>query len=143
VWKHIYKIKLPTIPNLPPQIENPCHHHPRVIALQAPQGFDFCHIYEHSIEIYDKQLEYLYVDITKNIKDIYSLMHINLQNTINKNNKRTKRGLLNIVGDGLKFLFGTATTNDYQKPAAVVTKLDRLSEELVDNTNNLKENYLA
>jgi hypothetical protein len=144
-----------TIPNLPPPLENPCHHAPwrtqisgrnnvtRIIQLQAPQGFDFCQIYEHSMEIYDTQSQYLYADVIKNIKDIYSLMHINLQNSTNKSTKRTKRGLLNIVGEGLKFLFGTATTNDYQKLAAVVTQLDRHSEELVDNTNHLKGELLS
>jgi hypothetical protein len=149
VWKHIYKIKLPAIPNLPTPIENPCHHDSwkknvtRIVELPAPQDFDFCNIYEHSVEIYDAQSQYLYADVIKNIKDIYSLMHINLQNNTNKGIKRTKRGLLNVVGDGLKFMFGTATMNDYQKLASVVTQLDRHSEELVDNTNHMKGELLS
>jgi hypothetical protein len=47
------------------------------------------------------------------------------------NNVRPKRGLLNLIGYGLKYLFGTADAHDVERLSAICDDLSKFKEKMM------------
>jgi hypothetical protein len=136
-WRHIYRLRLPQIPEKPPIMSNPCTHTSTTITLSAFTNFNLCDLYDELIDSYNKQSAILYDDIIRNMNAIYSYMHVPQDTT------RTKRGLFNFVGDAYKFLFGLSTTSDYERLLTVIHQLNQQSNSFATVTNAIKDELLS
>ena len=135
-WKHVYKIKLPNYPHELTPVSYNCSnnfhlHHMTLIS------FDFCSIYKEMLDTYEKQSTHLTNDIKRNIQAIHTIMHKN------DRKRRSKRGLLDIVGEGFKTLFGVSTTSDYRNLLDIISKFEDQSHNMHKSNSELKDDLLS
>ena len=91
------------------------------------------------MDTYEKQSTQLAKDIKRNIQAILTIMHRNDKKT------RSKRGLLDIVGEGFKTLFGVSTTSDYRNllDIGLISKFEDQSHSMYKSNTELKEDLLS
>ncbi len=98
-------------------------------------NFYICELYDTLIGNYEKQTSLLQKDIRLSIETAHTLLDsFNLNNDKN----RLKRGLMNVVGTGFRYLFGLATVKDVHKTIDITKQIETEQEGVIQSLNKLK-----
>ena len=138
-YVHLYKIKIMQMPDPPPKLQNPCKNMMQNYLLRILLKYDLCSLYEDVILTFNKQANLLYTDIQHNMDAIHSYSN-NMQ--LNSTN-RVKRGLVNIAGETMKFLFGLATNSDYENLLHIINKIENQNNRIAEIKNDAKQDLLS
>ena len=131
-WDYLLQIRKLGIPNLPLKITNPCQ---QVMFKNVTNNFHICTLYETLIGNYERQTSLLQKDIRLSIETAHTLLDsFNLNNDKN----RIKRGLINVVGTGFRYLFGLATVKDVHKTVDLTKQIESEQEGVIQTLNKLK-----
>ena len=103
-WHHLLQIRKLSIPVLPLQITNPCKQDK--ISQFITSSLKICDLYGTLFNNYERKASLLQRDIRLSIETAHTL----LNNYKLETDFKTRRGILNVIGDAFKYLFGTATT---------------------------------
>ena len=136
-WYHVFKIDLLKSPSEPPPIHNTCTQDSSNYKVQMT--LDICTLYDLLFDTYRQQSKYLQADIETNIKTSKTLLQAHKHTLVN----RKRRGLIDIVGEGMKFLFGTATYQDINKFVTLASTLDDKFSDVETKHNNLVTDFTS
>ena len=95
------------------QITNPCKQ--VKISQFITSSLKICDSYGTQFNNYERQTSLLQKDIRLSIETA----HIILNNYKLDTDSKARRGIINVIGNAYKYLFGTATTKDLQKTTSI------------------------
>ena len=136
-WHHLLQIRKLSIPILPLQITNPCKQDK--ISQFLTSSLKICDLYDTLFNNYERQASLLQKDIRLSIETAHTL----LNNYKLETDSKTRRGILNVIGDAFKYLFGTATTRDLHKTTSIAKRIDTQVRTMGHNLNTFKDQTAA
>ena len=136
-WHHLLQIRKLSIPSLPLQITNPCKQ--VKISQFITSSLKICDLYDTQLNNCERQTSLLQKDTRLSIETA----HIILNNYTLDTDSKARRGIINVIGDAYKYLFGTATTKDLQKTTSIAKRIDTQFQTMGHNLNTFKDQTAA